>query len=103
MRVVIVEDQVLLREGLARLFLDGGHEVVATLGDAELLPDTVDQCRPDLVVLDIRMPPTFTDEGAQAARAIKGAHPTSVCSYSRNTSRRPTRWRSSRWEDSAIS
>jgi DNA-binding NarL/FixJ family response regulator len=74
-RVVIVEDQVLLREGLARLFLDGGHEVVATLGDAELLPDTVDQCRPDLVVLDIRMPPTFTDEGAQAARAIKGAHP----------------------------
>jgi DNA-binding NarL/FixJ family response regulator len=75
MRVVIVEDQVLLREGLARLFLDGGHEVVATLGDAELLLETVERHQPDLVVLDIRMPPTFTDEGARAARAIKETRP----------------------------
>ena len=67
MRVMIAEDQVLLRDGLARLFADGGHEVVASLGDAERparqrSPSTA----PDLVVLDIRMPPTYTDEGARA-------------------------------------
>jgi DNA-binding NarL/FixJ family response regulator len=75
MRVVIAEDQVLLREGLARLFADGGHEVVASLGDATGLPSAVSAWRPDLVVLDIRMPPTFTDEGARAARALKHALP----------------------------
>jgi len=75
MRVVIAEDQVLLREGLAMLFVDGGHEVVATLGDAEELPAAVSSYRPDLVVADIRMPPTFSDEGARAARAVKRAHP----------------------------
>ncbi len=75
MRVVIVEDQALLREGLARLFEDGGHQVVATLGDAEQLLATVAQELPDLVVVDVRMPPTFSDEGAQAARAIKETHP----------------------------
>ena len=75
MRVVIVEDQVLLREGLARLLLDAGHEVAATLGDAELLPATVEEVGPDLVVLDIRMPPTFSDEGARAALALKERHP----------------------------
>ncbi len=75
MRVVIVEDQALLREGLARLFADGGHEIVRTLGSAEHLLQTVDDQRPDLVVLDVRMPPTFTDEGARAAREIKARHP----------------------------
>jgi DNA-binding NarL/FixJ family response regulator len=75
MRVVIAEDQALLREGLARLFRDGGHEVVATRADAEDLPATVAATLPDLVVLDIRMPPTFTDEGARVATAIKAAHP----------------------------
>ena len=75
MRVVIVEDQVLLREGLGRLFVDGGHEVVASLGDAEHLEASVAGHRPDLVVLDIRMPPTWTDEGARAAAALKAAHP----------------------------
>jgi len=75
MRVVIAEDQALLREGLARLFRDGGHEVVATMGDAEQLLATVERGRPDLAVVDIRMPPTFTDEGACAARAIKEQHP----------------------------
>ena len=75
MRVVIVEDQVLLRAGLERLFADGGHEVVATHGDATHLLATVTGHRPDLVVLDIRMPPTFTDEGARAAKAVKEAHP----------------------------
>jgi DNA-binding NarL/FixJ family response regulator len=72
---VIAEDQALLREGLARLFRDGGHEVVATLGDADELLATVERERPDLAVLDIRMPPTFTDEGARAARVIKEQRP----------------------------
>ncbi len=75
MRVVIAEDQALLREGLARLFQDGGHQVVATLRDAEHVLTTVAQEQPDLAVVDVRMPPTFTDEGARAARAIKQQHP----------------------------
>jgi DNA-binding NarL/FixJ family response regulator len=75
MRLVIAEDQVLLREGLARLFRDGGHEVVTTLSDAEQLLATVAREGPDLAVVDIRMPPTYTDEGARAARAIKEQHP----------------------------
>lgn len=75
MRVVIVEDQTLLREGLARLFADGGHDVVRTLDTAELLLQTLDAQRPDLVVLDVRMPPTFTDEGARAARDVKQHRP----------------------------
>ena len=75
MRVVIAEDQVLLRAGLGRLFADGGHEVVASLGDADSLPAAVSTYNPDLVVVDIRMPPTFTDEGARAARELKRLHP----------------------------
>jgi DNA-binding NarL/FixJ family response regulator len=74
-RVVIAEDQALLREGLARLFRDGGHDVVATLADADGVLEVVQRVLPDLVVLDIRMPPTFTDEGARAARAIKDELP----------------------------
>ncbi|OAI41493.1 LuxR family transcriptional regulator [bacterium SCGC AG-212-C10] len=75
MRVLIAEDQVLLREGLARLFEDGGHEVVGTLGDASRLHDFVETKNPELVVLDIRMPPTFTDEGARAAHELKSRRP----------------------------
>jgi DNA-binding NarL/FixJ family response regulator len=75
MRVVIAEDQALLREGLARLFRDGGHQIVDTLSDAEQLLATVERELPDLAVVDIRMPPTYTDEGARAARAIKEQHP----------------------------
>jgi DNA-binding NarL/FixJ family response regulator len=75
MRVVIAEDQTLLREGLASLFCDAGHEVVASLGDAARLSALVEGQRPDLVVLDVRMPPTFTDEGTRAARQLKGHHP----------------------------
>jgi DNA-binding NarL/FixJ family response regulator len=75
MRVVIAEDQVLLREGLARLFADGGHQVAASRGDARDLVATVTGHRPDLVVVDVRMPPTFTDEGARAAYEIKRSHP----------------------------
>lgn len=75
MRVLIAEDQVLLREGLARLFEDAGHEVVAQLGDADGLATQVVEQRPDLVVLDVRMPPSYTDEGAQAAVELKRLHP----------------------------
>ena len=75
MRVVIVEDQVLLREGLARLFVDGGHEIVATRGDAEDLLHLVRDGAPDLVVLDVRMPPMHTDEGIRAAAELKAAIP----------------------------
>jgi DNA-binding NarL/FixJ family response regulator len=72
---VIAEDQVLLREGLARLFGDAGHEPVATVGDAQHLLQVVLGHKPDLVVVDVRMPPTFTDEGARAAKQIKHALP----------------------------
>ncbi|NUR93567.1 MAG: response regulator transcription factor [Nonomuraea sp.] len=75
MRIVIAEDQVLLREGLARLLSDHGHHVVAGVGDAAALGAAVDLHLPDLALVDIRMPPTFTDEGLLAARAIKDAHP----------------------------
>ena len=75
MRVVIAEDQVLLREGLGRLFEDAGHEVVASLGDADGLPLAITEHDPDLVVVDIRMPPTGTDEGIRAAAQIRGSHP----------------------------
>jgi DNA-binding NarL/FixJ family response regulator len=75
MRVVIAEDQVLLRAGLGRLFADGGHDVVASFGDADSLLAAVSTFNPDLVVVDIRMPPTFTDEGARAAREIKRLRP----------------------------
>lgn len=81
MRVVIAEDQVLLREGMARLFRDGGHDVVATFGDADQLLDHLDhppdpERTPDLAVVDIRMPPTHTTEGLEAAHTIKRQHPT---------------------------
>jgi DNA-binding NarL/FixJ family response regulator len=75
MRIVIAEDQALLREGLAHLFRDAGHEVVASHGDAERLLSAVTGHRPELVVVDVRMPPTFTDEGTRAAAEIKERHP----------------------------
>ena len=71
MRLVIAEDQALVREGLARLFEDAGHEVVASLADAEHLVATVIGHRPDLLIVDVRMPPTFSDEGARAAVRVK--------------------------------
>jgi DNA-binding NarL/FixJ family response regulator len=74
-RVVIAEDQALLREGLGRLFADAGHEVLASAADADELLSAVAAHRPDLVIADIRMPPTFTDEGARAATEIKRVHP----------------------------
>ncbi len=75
MRVIVAEDQALLRDGLVRLFTDKDHQVVGSLGDANGLVELVTATEPDLVVLDLRMPPTFTDEGATAARALKVARP----------------------------
>jgi DNA-binding NarL/FixJ family response regulator len=74
-RVIVVEDQALLRDGLVRLFTDKGHDVVGSAGDANGLADLVAATEPDLVVLDLRMPPTFTDEGATAARSLKTSRP----------------------------
>ena len=75
MRVVIAEDQVLLRDGLARLFNDAGHQVVATVDDGDRLRGAVSEHRPDLAVVDVRMPPSFKDEGIRAARWIRDTHP----------------------------
>jgi DNA-binding NarL/FixJ family response regulator len=74
-RVLIVEDQALLRAGLVGLFAGAGHTVVADRPDAVGLAARVAGHRPDLVVLDVRMPPTFTDEGVRAAREVKEATP----------------------------
>jgi DNA-binding NarL/FixJ family response regulator len=75
MRVVIAEDSVLLREGLVRLLTDAGFDVVAAVDQAEALLLAVDQHRPDICVVDIRMPPTHTDEGVRAALVIRAQHP----------------------------
>jgi len=75
MRVVIAEDQALLREGLARLFADAGHEVLAAVDNADRLRAAVSEHGPDLAVVDVRMPPNFTDEGIRAAHWIRDAHP----------------------------
>ncbi len=75
MRVVIAEDQVLLREGLRRLFEEAGHVVVRAVDDADRLRAAISEHEPDLAVVDIRMPPTFKDEGIRAAEWIRDAHP----------------------------
>ena len=75
MRAVIAEDSVLLREGVARLLDDAGVEVVGQAGDAEDLLRKVRAHRPDLAIVDIRMPPTHTDEGLRAAREIRTEFP----------------------------
>ena len=75
MRVAIAEDSVLLREGLARLLGDAGFDVVARCADAGELLRATAALEPDVVVVDIRMPPTHTDEGLRAAVDIRAAHP----------------------------
>ena len=75
MRIVIAEDSVLLRAGLTRLAIDAGEEVVATVGDAEALLEVVERHRPDLAVVDVRMPPTHTDDGLRAALEIRSRWP----------------------------
>jgi DNA-binding NarL/FixJ family response regulator len=74
-RVVIAEDGVLLREGLTRLLAEFGHEVVASLPDATGLAAVVDDLGPDVVVTDVRMPPTNRDEGVRAAIELRTARP----------------------------
>lgn len=73
MRVLICEDSVLLREGLVRLLKDAGHDVTAALADATDLDATVAETRPDLCILDVRLPPTLTDEGIRAALRLRAA------------------------------
>nr|WP_296075462.1 response regulator transcription factor [uncultured Actinoplanes sp.] len=75
MRAVIADDSVLLREGIARLLEDAGFEVVARCGDADELRKAVAALLPDVAIVDIRMPPTHTDEGLRAAVEIRSAHP----------------------------
>ncbi|MEO2134204.1 MULTISPECIES: response regulator transcription factor [unclassified Microbacterium] len=75
MRILICEDSTLLREGLVRLLDDAGHEVVAALPDAGALMDAVATSTPDLCILDVRLPPTFTDEGIRAAVHLRAARP----------------------------
>ncbi|WP_149084005.1 MULTISPECIES: LuxR C-terminal-related transcriptional regulator [Microbacterium] len=75
MRILICEDSVLLREGLARLLEDAGHEVVAALTDTAGLRESVASATPDLCILDVRLPPTYTDEGIRAALDLRVVHP----------------------------
>jgi DNA-binding NarL/FixJ family response regulator len=75
MRIVIAEDSVILRDGLVQLLTVRGHDVVAAVGDATTLAAVVAEHHPDLVVVDIRMPPTHTNEGLQAAIALRAEHP----------------------------
>lgn len=75
MRAVIADDSVLLREGLARLLAEAGIEACALVGDGEALEQAVAEHRPDVALVDIRMPPTFTHEGAQAALHLRESWP----------------------------
>ncbi|MGA4799110.1 response regulator [Streptomyces lavendulocolor] len=75
MRVILAEDSTLLREGLVRLLAEEGHDVLAAVGDAEQLLAAVDTEPPDVVIADVRMPPTHTDEGLRAALAIRRSRP----------------------------
>jgi len=75
MRILICEDSVLLREGLIRLLQHSGHEVVAALPDASDVATAVENSNPELCILDVRLPPSFTDEGIRAALALRAAHP----------------------------
>lgn len=75
MRIVIAEDSVLLREGITRLLAEYDHEVVDALGDATGLLGSVTTHEPDLVIVDVRMPPTHTDEGLRAAIEVRSVRP----------------------------
>ncbi|MDD7928928.1 response regulator [Microbacterium thalli] len=75
MRILICEDSALLREGLVRLLADSGHDIVAAVAHADGLGAIVADSRPDLCILDVRLPPTFTDEGIRAALALRAENP----------------------------
>jgi len=74
-RVVIADDSVLLREGLARVLTEGGFEIVAQAANADELRKAVRRFKPDIAIVDVRMPPTHTDEGARAAVEIRAEQP----------------------------
>ncbi|GAT70439.1 response regulator transcription factor [Planomonospora sp. ID91781] len=75
MRVILAEDSTLLREGLVRLLEEEGHEVLAAVGDGRALVEAVEAREPEVVVVDVRMPPTHTDEGLRAALEIRHRRP----------------------------
>lgn len=74
-RVAIAEDSAILRDGLAQLLVDRGHDVIAAVADGDALRAAVAHDPPDVCVVDIRMPPSFTDEGLRAAIALRHSHP----------------------------
>jgi DNA-binding NarL/FixJ family response regulator len=74
-RIVIAEDAAIMRDGLTQTLLRRGHDVVAAVGDPAALLEAVAEHEPDVAVVDVRMPPTHTDEGLRAARAIRAGHP----------------------------
>ena len=75
MRIVIAEDSAVVRAGLAEILADRGHEVLAAVGNAEDLLAAVDEHQPDVTVVDVRMPPSYTDEGLRAAISLRRDHP----------------------------
>ncbi len=75
LRTVVADDSVLLRDGVVRLLEDAGSDVVAAVGDGDALLDAVTEHAPELAIIDVRMPPTHTDEGIRAALAIRRDHP----------------------------
>ena len=75
MRIVIAEDSAVVRAGLAEILTDSGHQVAAAVGNADDLLAAVDEHHPDAAVVDVRMPPGYTDEGLRAAIAIRRDHP----------------------------
>jgi len=74
-RAIVADDSVLLRDGIVRLLTDSGFDVVAAVGDADALLDATTELQPDLVLVDVRMPPTHTDEGLRAAIEIRRLYP----------------------------
>jgi DNA-binding NarL/FixJ family response regulator len=72
---MVAEDSVLLREGLTRLLVDAGEEVLGSFSDGEALTEALEQAQPDLVVLDVRMPPSYSDEGVRVALEIRARWP----------------------------
>ncbi len=75
LRIVIAEDAAIMRDGLTQTLIRRGHDVVAAVGDSAALRKAVDTHRPDVAIIDVRMPPTHTDEGLRAAQAIHAEHP----------------------------
>jgi DNA-binding NarL/FixJ family response regulator len=75
MRIVIAEDAAVIRAGLAEILTDRGYEIAAAVGDAEALTDAIGEHQPDVAIVDVRMPPGYTDEGLRAAIAIRREHP----------------------------